>query len=191
MHFAKSRVFCGRSPRQWIIWFTQTGGFGCFCVRGVPIHPQTGFSTCVDGVAGDPPPPEKPHIGKHHTSPPRQPPRPCANPPPPVPSNCLVQEPPPGSAVEFLHHFFLPWYWVFHGSGGCRTAIQVCRTTFHVCCYGSPGHYNVPKPKPKPKPKPAPKPNAAPKPGPKGQHRQKFRMVYHRKKGFTSEPVEH
>ena len=38
---------------------------------------------------------------------------------------------------------------------------------------------------------PAPKPNAAPKPGPKGQHRQEFRMVYHRKNGFTSELVEH
>jgi len=54
-----------------------------------------------------------------------------------------------------------------------------------------PKHFNVPEPKPKPKPKPAPKPTAAPKPGPKGQHRQEFRMVYHRKKGFTSEPVEH
>ena len=58
---------------------------------------------------------------------------------PPVPRNRLAQEPPPGSAVKFSHHFFfLPRYWVFHGSGGCRTAIQVCRTTFHVCCYGSP-----------------------------------------------------
>ena len=47
-----------------------------------------------------------------------------------------------------------------------------------------PKHFNVPEPKPKPKPKPAPKP------GPKGQHRQEFRMVYHRKKGFTSQPVE-
>ena len=54
-----------------------------------------------------------------------------------------------------------------------------------------PKHFNVPEPKPKPKPKPPPKPNAAPKPGPKGQHRQEFRMVYHRKKGFTFEPVEH
>ena len=59
-------------------------------------------------------------------------------PPPPVPRNHLVQELPPGSAVEFSHHFFLPRYWVFHGLGGRRTAIQVCRTTFHVCCYGSP-----------------------------------------------------
>ena len=59
-------------------------------------------------------------------------------PPPPVPRNLLAQEPPPGSAVEFSHNFFLIGYWVFHGSGGCRTAIQVCRTTFHVCCYGSP-----------------------------------------------------
>ena len=32
--------------------------------------------------------------------------------------------------------------------------------------------------------------DAPPNPGPKGQHRQEFRMVYHRKKGFTSEPVE-
>ena len=62
----------------------------------------------------------------------------CCVPPPPLPRNHLAQEPPPGSAVEFLHHSFLPQYWVFHGSGGCRTAIQVCRTTFHVCCYGSP-----------------------------------------------------
>ena len=46
-----------------------------------------------------------------------------------------------------------------------------------------PKHFNVPEPKPKPKPKPAPKPKAALKPGPKGQHRQEFRMVYHRKKG--------
>ena len=53
-----------------------------------------------------------------------------------------------------------------------------------------PKHLNVPEPKPKPKPKLAPKPTAAPKPGPKGQHRQEFRMVYHRKKGFTFEPVE-
>ena len=28
------------------------------------------------------------------------------------------------------------------------------------------------------------------KPGPKGQRIQEFRMVYHRKKGFTSQPVE-
>ena len=53
-----------------------------------------------------------------------------------------------------------------------------------------PKHFNVPDPKPKPKPKPAPKASVAPKPGPKGQHRQEFRMVYHRKKGFTSQPVE-
>ena len=53
-----------------------------------------------------------------------------------------------------------------------------------------PKHFNVPEPKPKPKPKPAPKATAAPKPGPKGQHRQEFRMVYHRKKGFTSQPVQ-
>ena len=29
-----------------------------------------------------------------------------------------------------------------------------------------------------------PKPKAAANPGPKGQHRQEFRMVYHKKKGF-------
>ena len=52
-------------------------------------------------------------------------------------------------------------------------------------------HFSIQEPKPKPKPKPALKPKAAPKPGPKGQHRQEFRMVYHRKKGFTSEPLEH
>ena len=57
-----------------------------------------------------------------------------------MPRNRVAQQPPPGSAVEFSHPFFLPRYWVFHGSGGCRTAIQVCRTTFHVCCYGSPHH---------------------------------------------------
>ena len=51
-----------------------------------------------------------------------------------------------------------------------------------------PKHFNVPEPKPKLKPT---KPNAAPKPGPKGQHGQEFRMAYHRKKGFASEPVEH
>ena len=32
---------------------------------------------------------------------------------------------------------------------------------------------------------------AAANPSPKGQHRQEFRMVHHRKKGFTMEPVEH
>ena len=53
-----------------------------------------------------------------------------------------------------------------------------------------PKHFNVPEPKPKPKPKPAPKATAALKPGPKGQHRQEFRMVYRRKKGFMSQPVE-
>ena len=68
----------------------------------------------------------------------------------------------------------------------------MCRTTFHVYCMvcGIWKHFNVPEPKPKLKPKPAPKPKAAPKPGPKGQHRKVFRMVYRRKKGFTSEPVE-
>ena len=59
-----------------------------------------------------------------------------------------------------------------------------------MCYYGSPMHFNVPEPKPKPKLKPAPKATAAPKPGPKGQHRQEFRMVYHRKKGFRPQPVE-
>ena len=29
---------------------------------------------------------------------------------------------------------FFPQNWVFHGCGGCRAAIQVCRTTFHVYC---------------------------------------------------------
>ena len=55
-------------------------------------------------------------------------------PPPPVSRNRLAQEPPPGSAFEFLHYFFLPQNWVFPGCGGCRTAIRVCRTTFHVYC---------------------------------------------------------
>ena len=46
----------------------------------------------------------------------------CARiPPPPLPRNRLAQEPHPGSAVEVSHHLFLPRYWVFHGSGGCRT----------------------------------------------------------------------
>ena len=53
-----------------------------------------------------------------------------------------------------------------------------------------PKHFNVLEPKPKPKPKPAPKPTATPKLGPKGQRRQEFRMVYHRKKGFTPKQVE-
>ena len=65
----------------------------------------------------------------------------------------------------------------------------MCRTSFHVYCMvcGIWKHFNVPEPKPKPKPKPAPKPKVAPKPGPKGQHRQVFRMVHHRKKCFTSQ----
>ena len=54
--------------------------------------------------------------------------------PPRVSGNRLAQEPPPGSAVEFSHYFFLPQNWVFRGSGGCRTAIQVCRTIFYVYC---------------------------------------------------------
>ena len=74
--------------------------------------------------------------------------------PPPVPKNRLAQEPPPGSAVDFSHRFFLPQYWVFHDSGGCRTAIQVCTTTFHVCCYRSPHH---PSPPPPPCSTPSPK----------------------------------
>ena len=58
--------------------------------------------------------------------------------PPPMPRNHLAQEPPPWFRGRILAPPFLPGYWVFHGSGGCRTAIQVCRTSFHVCCYGSP-----------------------------------------------------
>ena len=54
-----------------------------------------------------------------------------------------------------------------------------------------PRHFQVPEPKPKPKPNAAPRPKAAAKPGPKGQHKQESRIVYHRKKGFTWEPVEH
>ena len=52
-----------------------------------------------------------------------------------------------------------------------------------------PRHFAVPEPKPKLKPKPAPKPKAATNVGPKGRHRQEFRMVHRRKKGFASEPV--
>ena len=105
--------------------------------------------------------------------------------------NRLAQELPPGSAVEFSHYpraymYLLPFFYrrigLFVVLVDARQN-QVCRTTFQ--------RFNVPEPKPKPKPKPALKPKAAPKPGPKGQHREEFRMVYHRKKGFTSEPVEH
>ena len=52
--------------------------------------------------------------------------------PPPPPR---AQEPPPGSAVEFSHHFF------YHGIGFLMVLVdagQLVRTTFHVCCYGSP-----------------------------------------------------
>ena len=38
-------------------------------------------------------------------------------------------------------------------------------------------HFQVPEPKPKLKPEPATKPKAVPKPGPKGQHKQEFRMA--------------
>ena len=47
------------------------------------------------------------------------------------------------------------------------------------------------EPKRKPKPAEAPKPKAAPKHGPKGQHKQEFRMVCHGKKSYMPEPVEH
>ena len=54
-------------------------------------------------------------------------------PPPPVPRNHIAQEPFPGYAVEFSHHFFfiygIGFFMVF---GGCRTAVKVCRTTFHL-----------------------------------------------------------
>ena len=50
-----------------------------------------------------------------------------------------------------------------------------------------PKHFKVPDIKPKPETNP----KAAPKPGPKGQHKQEFRMLYHRKEGFMSEPFEH
>ena len=56
------------------------------------------------------------------------------HPSPPVSRNRLAQELPPGSTVEFSHSFFLLQNCIFRGSGGCRTAIQVCRTTFHVYC---------------------------------------------------------
>ena len=59
---------------------------------------------------------------------------PTSVPPPPVSRNRLAQEPAPGSAAPFPRYFFFPQNWVFHGCGGCRAAIQVCRTTFHGCC---------------------------------------------------------
>ena len=62
----------------------------------------------------------------------------CLTPPPPVPRNRLVQKRPLVPRLNSRTTFFTTRYWVFHGSGGCRTAIQVCRTSFHVCCYGSP-----------------------------------------------------
>ena len=106
--------------------------------------------------------------------------------PPPLRRNRLAQEPPPGSAVELSRYFFyssIGFFMVVVDAG------QVFRCVGqHSCVLHA---NNIPEPKPKPKPKPAPKPKAAPKPGPKGQHRQEFRMVYHKKKGFTSEPVEH
>ena len=113
-------------------------------------------------------------------------------PPPPVSKNHLAQEPTPGSAVEFSHHFF---YW---GSGFFMFLVDVGQRFNNKLFFtrdimdddAVPMHFNVPEPKPKPKPKPAPKATAALKPGPKGQHRQEFRMVYHRKKGFTSQPAE-
>ena len=57
-------------------------------------------------------------------------------PPPPLCLGTALRKnrPPPGSTVEFSHSFFLLQNCIFRGSGGCRTAIQVCRTTFHVYC---------------------------------------------------------
>ena len=78
------------------------------------------------------------------------------------------------------------WFWWTKDS---YSRVQDNRTIICICTVcGIWKHFNVPEPKPKPKPKPAPQPKAAP---PKGQHRQVFRIVYHRKKVFTSEPVEH
>ena len=85
---------------------------------------------------------------------------------------------------------FSPQNWVLSGCSGCRTAIQVRRTTFHVYCMAM--HIlRSQNPSLSRSLKPAPKPKAAANPGPKGQHRQALRMVYHRNKGFTSEPVDH
>ena len=110
---------------------------------------------------------------------------------PPVSRNRLMQESPPGSAFKFSHYFFfnhsIGFFVVLVDEGQlfrCAGQDFMCIAWFAV--FGS-----ILTPKPKLKPKPVPKPKAAPKPGPKGQHRQVFRMVYHRKKGFTSEPVEH
>ena len=49
--------------------------------------------------------------------------------PPPVPRNHLAQEPPPGSTVKFSTSPSFSRVMGFDGSGGCRTAIQVCGTT--------------------------------------------------------------
>ena len=63
----------------------------------------------------------------------------CPPPPPP-----RVQEPPCARTAPWfrgrIFHitFFCQGKGFFMVSGGCGTAIQVCRTTFHVCCYGSP-----------------------------------------------------
>mmetsp|Transcript_92683 Transcript_92683/g.155565 ORF Transcript_92683/g.155565 Transcript_92683/m.155565 type:complete len:81 (+) Transcript_92683:216-458(+) len=54
-------------------------------------------------------------------------------------------------------------------------------------------HFQVPEHKLKQKPKPATKrkPTAAPQRSPKEQHKHKFGRVYHGKKGFMLERVEH
>ena len=70
----------------------------------------------------------------------------CTPPPPPphpVPRNRLAQEPPPGSAVEFSHHFFLPRYWVFHASGGCRTTSR-CAGQHFMCVAISQSQAHIP-----------------------------------------------
>ena len=55
-------------------------------------------------------------------------------PPPPRYQGTACARTAPWFRGRILAPLFLPWNWVFHSSGGCRTAIQVCRTTFHVCC---------------------------------------------------------
>ena len=64
-----------------------------------------------------------------------------------MPSTCVPQYLPRANTGlskngdPVFPHF---WSWnqnlarVCTRGGGGRTAIQVCRTTFHVCCYGSP-----------------------------------------------------
>ena len=62
----------------------------------------------------------------------------CTTPPPPCLGTALCKNRPLVPQSNAHTTFFTSGYWVFHGCGGCRTAIQVCRTSFHVCCYGSP-----------------------------------------------------